>query len=78
MQPVNIIIHDDVYSTLTYTNLYFDQVSSIKLINEQHGYTKWKSCLTNFWVALDLVTEILENGKFVGIVFVDFAKAIVS
>jgi hypothetical protein len=47
-----------------------------KLIStEQHGFVKNKSCVTNLLATLDLITQALEDGFPIDIIFLDFAKA---
>ncbi len=47
-----------------------------KLIStEQHGFVKNKSCVTNLLETLDLITQALEDGFPIDIIFLDFAKA---
>ena len=41
----------------------------------QHGFRKGRSCLTNLLSFLDRVTEELDNGGSVDVVYLDFAKA---
>ena len=41
----------------------------------QHGFRKWRSCLTNLLSILDRVTEELDNDGSVDVVYLDFAKA---
>ena len=41
----------------------------------QHGFRKGRSCLTNLLFFLDRVTEKLDNGGSVDVVYLDFAKA---
>ena len=47
-----------------------------KLIrNSQHGFTKGKSCLTNILSFMESVTQHVDEGSPVDIVYLDFAKA---
>ena len=39
----------------------------------QHGFTKGRSCLTNSFY--DLVTRLVDEGKAVDVVYLDFSKA---
>ena len=41
----------------------------------QHGFTKGKSCLTNLLSLYDKVTHLVDEGKEVDTVFLDFSKA---
>jgi hypothetical protein len=43
--------------------------------DSQHGLTRGKSCLTNLLVYLEDVTSMLDAGKDVDIVYLDYAKA---
>ena len=45
------------------------------LRNEQHGFTKNRSCLTNLLTCLDEVTNRVDNGEQVEICYLDFRKA---
>ena len=41
----------------------------------QHGFRKRRSCLTNLLSFLDRVTEELDDGGRVDVIYLDFAKA---
>ena len=45
------------------------------LKNTQHGFRRGKSCLSNLLVFLDKVTQCVENGDDIDVVYLDFAKA---
>ena len=41
----------------------------------QHRFTKGRSCLTNLISSDDLVTRLVDDGKAVDVVYLDFSKA---
>ena len=41
----------------------------------QHEFTKGRSCLTNLISFYDLVTHLMDEGKAVDVVYLDFSKA---
>ncbi|KAJ7415110.1 RNA-directed DNA polymerase from mobile element jockey-like protein [Pitangus sulphuratus] len=43
--------------------------------HSQHGFTKGKFCLTNLITSYDKITPLLDEGKVVDAVFLDFSKA---
>ncbi|CAF1072466.1 unnamed protein product [Brachionus calyciflorus] len=47
-----------------------------KLISShQHGFVKFKSCITNLLECLDVITECINRGFAIDILFIDFLKA---
>jgi hypothetical protein len=51
-------------------------LSSFNLISkQQHGFVRKKSCMTNLLETLDLITETVNRGFSVDLIFLDFAKA---
>ena len=45
------------------------------LIDTQHGFMRGRSCLTNLLTYMEGVTRMLDEGKNVDIIYLDFAKA---
>ena len=45
------------------------------LSDDQHGFTRNKSCLTNLLETLEDITSCLDNGEGVDLVFLDYRKA---
>ncbi|KAK4816177.1 LOW QUALITY PROTEIN: hypothetical protein QYF61_012467 [Mycteria americana] len=43
--------------------------------HSEHGFTEGKSCLTNLILFCDKVTRLVDEGKVVDVVFLDFSKA---
>ena len=60
------IIKDELTSHLEANNI---------LIPQQHGFRSGKSCTTNLLEYLNQVTEMIDNGEPVDIVFFDYQKA---
>ena len=52
---------------------HLDKHSLIK--DSQHGFTKGRSCLTNLIDFMEVVTDILDDGDPVDVIYLDFAKA---
>jgi len=44
--------------------------------SSQHGFTKWKSCLTNFINFFSEMTGLVRGGRAVDTVYLDFSKAL--
>jgi len=42
--------------------------------NSQHGFNKWKLCLTNLISLYNEITSLMHEGEAVEIVFLDFSK----
>jgi len=49
--------------------------NNVIIRHSQHGFTKGKSYLTNFISFYDKVTHLMDEGKVVHVVFLDFSKA---
>ncbi|CAM4373646.1 unnamed protein product [Caretta caretta] len=52
---------------------HFDERKVIR--NSQHGFTREKSCLTNLIAFYDEITDSVDEGKAVDMLFLDFSKA---
>ena len=51
------------------------QLEEKKVIrSSQHGFTKWKSCLTNLIALYDVITGWVDGRRTVGVVYLDFSK----
>ena len=53
--------------------LHLDKFSLIK--ESQHGFLTGRSCLTNLLEFMEEVTEIIDRGNSVDVIYLDFAKA---
>ena len=60
------IIRDEMIEHLTSNNL---------ISSEQHGFVTNKSCLTNLIETIDAITNAMNEGSRVVLIFLDFAKA---
>jgi hypothetical protein len=60
------IIRNEMIDHLTINNL---------ITPEQHGFVTGKSCLTNLLETVDIITDTIDSGYRLLIVFLDFAKA---
>ena len=45
------------------------------ILDSQHGFRKGRSCQTNLLEFLEYVTENIDNGELIDIVYLDFSKA---
>ena len=53
-----------------------DHLAKHQLIHStQHGFTSGRSCLTNLLEYLEELTKLMDTGRSVDIVYLDFAKA---
>jgi len=54
----------------------FDHLVNNKLINKsQHGFMPERSCLSNLLEFLQSVTEAVDRGELVDVIYLDFQKA---
>jgi hypothetical protein len=45
------------------------------ITSAQHGFLPKKSCITNLLETMDILTQAIEDGYPIDIIFLDFAKA---
>jgi hypothetical protein len=45
------------------------------ITSDQHGFVPKKSCCTNLLETMDILTQAIEEGYSIDIIFLDFAKA---
>jgi Reverse transcriptase (RNA-dependent DNA polymerase)/Endonuclease-reverse transcriptase len=75
-RPVSLTsISCKVFETILRDDLVEHLVSNGQLESSQHGFVPGRSCTTNLIEFLDKVTEAVDGGHGVDIVFLDFAKA---
>ena len=48
-------------------------VNNNLICTHQHGFMRAKSCLTNLLECLDIITEVINRGFYVILIFLDFA-----
>ena len=60
------LIRDDIMQHLSINNLIF---------SSQHGFMARKSCLTNLLEYLETLTDLIDQGHSVDVIYLDFAKA---
>src|SRR5215469_16584284 len=53
--------------------IHLDKYSLIK--DSQHGFLAGRSCLTNLLEFMEDITEIIDRGNSVDVIYLDFAKA---
>ena len=57
-------------------NSIVEHMISNNLFSEsQHGFLKGKSCVTQLLEYLEDITEAMDNGKDVAVIYLDFCKA---
>jgi Reverse transcriptase (RNA-dependent DNA polymerase) len=75
-RPVSLTsISCKVLEMLIRDELVKHMVENEQLEDSQHGFVNGRSCTTNLIEFLDKVTEALDSGNKVDIIFLDFAKA---
>ena len=63
------IIRDAIVKHMTENNLFS---------KAQHGFIKGKSCVTQLLEFLEDITQAMDNGDDVNIIYLDFCKAFVK
>ena len=57
-------------------NAIVEHMTTNNLFSEsQHGFLKGKSCVTQLLEYLEDITEAMDNGKDVDVIYLDFCKA---
>ena len=58
-------------------NAIVEHMTTNNLFSEsQHGFLKGKSCVTQLLEYLEKITEAMDNGKYVDVIYLDFCKAL--
>ena len=75
-RPISLtVIPCKVFEKILKKSMMNHLMINLLIVKNQHGFVISKSCVTNLLEAIDLITEMLNRGFSVDLIFLDFAKA---
>eukprot|EP00061_Rhincodon_typus_P007464 g29184.t1 len=75
-KPVNLtLVVGQLLEKLLRDKIYMHSEANGLISNRQHGFERGRSCLTNLIKFFEKVTKMIDDGKAVDVVYMDFSKA---
>jgi len=74
-RPVSLLVPGKIKERFIMSALTGHVKDNQEMRPSQHGFMKGRSCLTNLISCYDQVTHLVDEGKAVGVVYLDFSKA---